>query len=371
MKVTIPLELLKKRLSFVTHAISTRSPLPILTNILLDADAQGLTISGTDLEIGMQVKLQATIDEEGATTVPARTFSELIHSLSGEDITLLLKESVLEVTSSKTKSVFQTIPATEFPKLYEEQGTHIATFPTTAITRDLTALLFATSSETTRPALSGVLFRKEGGGLLLVATDGYRLSLRRQGSQMKFDEKSIVSSLIVPSRVLKEVVAMRDEGEEVKVYIEKDANQILFILGSMTLVGRLIEAEFPPFEKIIPQDHTSEIRFAREELQNAVKICSIFARDSANIIKFSLSPTKLTVSSQTPSLGENTVEVDATLTGEENEIAFNARYLLDVLGNLPSSELLFQMTGPLNPGVFKMKDDNSFLHLIMPIRIQQ
>jgi DNA polymerase III subunit beta len=125
-----------------------------------------------------------------------------------------------------------------------------------------------------------------------------------------------------------------------------------------------------PYEKIIPLDFSAKIAFNREELLKAVRICSIFARDSANIIKLALQKTTITVSSQAGSVGENTVTIDAQLSGEENEIAFNAKYLLDVLSHLPDDQLVFEMTGPLNPGVFRTEKDPSFLHLIMPIRVQ-
>jgi DNA polymerase-3 subunit beta len=154
------------------------------------------------------------------------------------------------------------------------------------------------------------------------------------------------------------------------VYISKESSQILFEQGETLLIGRLIDGTFPNYEKIIPTDFSANIQFDREEMLKAVKICSIFARDSANIIKLSLSKNQILVSSKSPSLGENTVTVDATLKGEENEIAFNSRYLIDVLSGITDKELVFEMTGPLNPGVFKIKDDNSYLHLIMPVRLQ-
>ncbi len=370
MKVTISLDIFKKQLALINHAVSARSQLPILTNILIEVKGNTLTLSSTDLEIGIVAQIPVSPEEEGSTTVPARTFSELISSIPDDTITLTLDGSTLEVTSKKTKSLFQTIAASEFPKLFEEKGLEIAKLSMKNLSHELGAILFSASTETTRPALAGILVRNEEKGFLLVATDGYRLSLKHYVDTMAKEGASL-ETLIVPARVFREVLYMKDDTETVRVYLEKEANQIIFEGNGITLVGRLIEAEFPNFEKIIPTDHTTEIVFNRDELHKAVKICSIFARDSANIIKLSLKPTQIVVSSQTPSLGENTVEVDAVLKGEENEIAFNARYLLDALSNLPGDELQFQMTGPLNPGVFTLKEDTSFLHLIMPIRIQQ
>lgn len=366
MKVTVKTDLLQKKLSLVNHAISTKNQLPILSHILLETNDGTITLSSTDLEIGITTKIQAEVIEQGSITVPAKTFIELVNSFTKDDVELESKEGSLSVKTKNSKSTFQTLPVEEFPKLYQEKGEKIATLDTESITSDFESVLFAASTDTTRPALSGVLVKGEPQGLLLVATDGYRLSLKH--SKTESPDESI--SLILPSRIFREVVSLKDEGKTVSVYVAKDQNQIMFEQNQTLLIGRLIDAQFPAYEKIIPQDHSTKTSFDREELLKAVKMCSIFARESANIITFSLKKTSIEVSSKTPSLGENTVTVDAKLTGEENEIAFNARYLLDVLTHVDAKDMAFEMTGPLNPGVFTIEADNSYLHLIMPIRVQ-
>lgn len=371
MKVTVLAETLQKKLGYLNHAISSRSDLPILLNLLLEAQNGVLRISSTDLEIGIQSQISAEIEEEGAITVPAKTFTELINSLSNEKITLVMNENSLLVQSKKTKSAFQTIQATEFPKLFEEKGDVIAKVKFSELKHDTSMVVFSASTDSARPALSGILIKKEGSGFLFVGTDGYRLSLKHHivpGEAVTSGTEE--QALLVPARVMREVLALKEEGDEMGMYVSKESNQVIFEQGETLLIGRLIQAEFPNYERIIPSDHNSRTFFDREELLKAVKICSIFAREAANIIQLSLKKDKIIVSSQTPSLGENSVEVEANLTGEENDIAFNARYLLDILSGIPQAELSFEMTGPLNPGVFKLKDDASFLHLIMPIRVQ-
>lgn len=370
MKLTLRTDNLQKKLSFINHAISSKNDLPILLNILLSAKNGILTLSSTDLEIGIYTTLPVEVEEEGSITVPAKTFSELINSLSQETLTIETKEKSLMVNSKKTKSSFQTIPAEDFPKLFEEKGEILAKLSAKDLHTDFSCVIFASSLEAARPALSGILIRQEGKGFLLVATDGYRLSLKKTemlGVQEVVTQEE--KSVIIPARVFREVLSLK-EADEVTIYIAKNSNQVIFELGETIIIGRLIEAEFPSFAKIIPSDFSLQINFDREELLKAVKICSIFARDSANIIKLSCKQEKIVVSSQATTAGENTVEVEAHLQGEENEIAFNARYLLDVLSNIEQNELVFEMTGPLNPGVFKVKDDASFLHLIMPIKVQ-
>ncbi len=368
MKVSILTSNLQNKLSFINHAVSQKSQIPILLNLLLETIDNKLKISSTDLEIGIEVFIQATIEEEGNVTIPAKTFIELINSISEESLILQTEGDKITILSKKTKSVFQTIKSDEFPKLYKEKGSKIATFNEEEMRKDFSLIIFSASQDTTRPALSGVLIKNEEDGFLLVATDGYRLSLKHHkapGAVVK-----TMNTLIIPARVFREIMSIKEESSDIEVFASKESSQVIFNQGETLLVGRLIEGAFPNYEKIIPTDFSTQVFFDREEMQKAVKICSIFARDSANIIKFTLNKNQIIVSSQSPSIGENTVTIDALLKGEENEIAFNAHYLHDVLSGVEEKDMVFEMTGPLNPGVFKIKDDNSFLHLIMPVRVQ-
>ena len=377
MKVSFLSENISKKISFVGHAVSSRSQLPVLLNLLLVAKKGNFFISSTDLEIGIEVAVAANIQEEGEITVPAKPFYELLGSVSKGKVTLYTKNNSLFFETDKIKTVFQTIPAEDFPKLYEERGEKIAVFNAKALDSGLPKIVFAASQDSGRPALSGVLIRREGKdkGFLMVATDGYRLSLEK-GVGLGIPSEKNDSSFLVPSRLIRELISVRDWGEEIEVYSSGKSNQIIFFLKDGVLVGRLIEAEFPNYEKIIPSDFSTRVVTDREDLLRSVKTCSIFAREAANIIKLSLEKGssskagKIVVSASAPSLGETSVEVEAVVEGEENEIAFNARYLLEFLGSVDSEKIIFEMTGPLNPGVFKIEGDPNYLHIIMPIRIQ-
>lgn len=368
MKLNILTVNIQSKLSFINHAISLKSQIPILLNVLLETEENKLKISSTDLEIGIEVYIPADIEEQGSITIPAKTFIELINSIPDDSLTLQTENETLIVKSKKTKSVFQTIKSDEFPKLYKDRGEKIATFHEGQMQKDFASIIFAAALDTTRPALSGVLVKNEEGGFLLVATDGYRLSLKHH----KTIENNVkaANTFIIPARVFRELMSVKEQSKDIDVFASEESSQILFAQGETLLVGRLIEGAFPNYEKIIPSDFSTSVSFDREDMQKAVKICSIFARDSANIIKLSLQKNQIIVSSQSPSVGENTVTVEADLRGEENEIAFNARYLQDVFSALTEKDMIFEMTGPLNPGVFKIKEDNSFLHLIMPVRVQ-
>lgn len=379
MRLRVLSESLQKKLPFLNHAVSSKSQLPILLNIALSASGGFLTLQTTDLEIGIYIQIETIIEEEGEITVPAKIFSELIASLPQEEITFQTTGTKLEVLSKKTKSVFQTIPKEEFPALFKEKGKEVATIASKSMQEDFAKVVFSASLDTTRPALSGILIKKEqfGGeangkaGFLLVATDGYRLSLKHhKPQQMQQWQETEEKTILIPSRVLKELLAMKEEGTTITLFISEENNQVLFSQGATVLVGRLIEGQYPPYQKIIPSDFETRVSFSREAMQKAVKVCSVFARDTANIMKLSLRKEEIIVSANSPQLGENTVSVEAKMSGEENDIAFNGRYLHDFFSNITEEQIIFEMTGPLNPGVFKIENDDSFLHLIMPIRVQ-
>jgi DNA polymerase-3 subunit beta len=367
MKLTFLSDNLQKKISFLNHAISLRGQLPILSNFLLEAKKGKLTISATDLEIGISSSIIVNIETEGRITIPAKNFSDLLTNLGSQKITLSLDKETLTLKGEKITASFQTIPADDFPKLYEEKGEELTSFKKPEIEEYILRVVFAAAQDSSRPALSGILFDEEKNSVTLVSTDGVRLSL--QNSVFKTKEE-LKKPIIVPARIIKELLAIKEDEDSVRVFVSEENNQILFAQGETTLVGRLIGAEYPDYQKIIPQNFDTKVNLSRDELLNAIKICSVFAREAANIIKFTITKEKMIVSANSPAVGEDNVEVEVKTTGEENEIAFNAKYLLDILTAIDKEDLVFEMTGPLNPGVFKIKDDEKFLHLIMPIRVQ-
>lgn len=358
---------LQKKINFLNHAVSTRGQLPILSNFLLEVKKGKLLISATDLEIGISSGILVNVEKEGSITVPAKNFSDLLSNLGDQKISLTQEGETLKLTGEKIKASFQTMPAEEFPKLYEEKGEEFISIKKSQIEEYIERVVFSAAQESSRPALSGILLDKEKNEVIMIATDGYRLSLQKNVFKTK---EELGKPLVIPSRILREILSFKEEDDQLKIYVSEKNNQVLFELGETTLVGRLIEGEFPEYQKIIPTEFNTKVYFSKDELLNAIKICSVFARETANIIKFTIEKNKIIVSANSPSVGEDTVEVEAKTEGEENEIAFNAKYVLDLLTALQKEDIVFEMTGPLNPGVFKIKEDNSFLHLIMPIRVQ-
>jgi DNA polymerase-3 subunit beta len=368
MKATFLTENLQKCLSFVNHAVSSSNQLEILSAFLITTEKGRLVIKATDLEIGITSSIPANIEEDGAVCIPAKTFFDLINNISEEKISIETEKQTLHIKGKKIKMAFQTLPHEDFPNLYEDKGEEIAVLKKETVLEDFSKVAFAASQDSGRPALSGVLIKKQKSGFLMVATDGYRLSLKNNVI-IKTKGKDEAIELLLSARVIRELASVKQD-EDISIFVSGKNNQAIFIQGETILVGRLIEAEYPNYEKIIPTDLGTKAEFDKNEMQKAIKMCSVFARETANIVKVSVKKDKIVVSANTPSAGENEVEVDAKVTGEENEIAFNARYLLDLFSNINEENMSFEMAGPLNPGVFKITGDNSFLHLIMPIRVQ-
>lgn len=367
MLVSILSENLSKKISFLNHAVSSRAQLPILSNFLMQAKDGKLTISATDLEIGIVCSVAASIEEEGEVTVPAKNFVDLVSNIVSQKITLELEGNVLKLKGDKVKASFPTIPADEFPKLYEKKGDLFLTLEKEDIEKFLTRISFAAAIDSPRPALMGVLLENQKQSLVFVATDQYRLSLQKTPLKPTGE---LAEPIVIPAKLIKETMFLKDEAP-LEFYMSKESNQVLVCQQDTVLVGRLIDAQYPPYEKIIPQESSTKTLFNREDLLNAIKICSVFARETANVVKISIEKERIIVSANSPSVGEDSAELEAKTTGEDNEIAFNAKYLIDVLSTLSDEELTFEMSGPLNPGVFRIKDDNNFLHLIMPIRVQE
>ncbi|OGH19262.1 MAG: DNA polymerase III subunit beta [Candidatus Levybacteria bacterium RIFCSPHIGHO2_12_FULL_38_12] len=374
MKLHVLSENITRKLPLLLRAVSTKTQLPVLLNFLILTQDGKLVIKSTDLEIGIEVSIPVNIEEEGGATVVARKFYDLISSLPPEKITIETLDSGLIIKTSKTKSTLQIIPAEEFPKLYEETGRRLTGFKNKDLKDCIVPVVFAASSDITRPALSGVYIKQEEDSFLLVATDGYRLSLKRYIGKIvhkKPAEKEWEKPLLVPSRLFKEINTLKGEDEEeVIFYISKNNNQILFKTTDTIIVGRLIEAEYPNYQKIIPSSFQTRVVFDREEVEKAIKIASVFAREASNVVKFEMKDKRIFISANAPSVGENIVEVEADIQGDENQIAYNARYLLDLFANSTSDQLVLEMTESLSPGVFKIPNDDTFLHLIMPIRVQ-
>ena len=377
MKVQVLQENLIKALNTACRLISAKAQLPVLANILIATEENRLKIASTNLEMGATIWIGAKIEKEGAITLPSRILQEFISSLPAEKIDLEVKENIASLTCGLNKALFNGIAASEFPVLPKSEK-KVFVFPGPIFLEAISQVAFASASDEGRPILTGVSVKTDGKLLTFAATDGYRLSVKKielEKVAIEESKKEKVKSLVIPAKSLIEVGRILTEQQKqeknlVEMGLTKDENQAVFTFPDIELSTRLLEGEFPDYEKIIPTEYTSKIFLDKEELNQAVKIASIFARDSANIVRLKFTEGKLTISANSPQVGENTSEIGAKIEGEGGEIAFNYRFLLDFLNSVTAGEVVFEMTGPLNPGVFKVKDDPSLIHIIMPVRLQ-
>lgn len=367
MKVVVLQENLNQTLTTVCRLTTTRSQLPILANILLKTEKGRLRLSATNLETGINYCLGAKVQKEGEITVPAKVILELVSSLSAGKVNLIVEGDILKVETLHSRAEVNGINAAEFPEVARFKGQPDFVFAAEKFREMIDQVCFAAAVDETRPVLAGARMAREAGNLVLAATDGYRLSVKKIKG---FKSEKLKKALIVPARTLQEVARIKERGE-VKLLVSKKENQIIFGLDDVEVVCRLIEGQFPDFNKVIPEDHRTRFLVDKEALVKAVKLAAIFARETANIVKFEIQDSSLEISANAPQVGKNASEIEIKNEGEENKIAFNFRYLLDFLTTVSAEEVIFEMGDPLNPGVFRLPKDDSFLHIIMPVRVQE
>lgn len=368
MHLIILKENLSKALSLVCRYVSNRPQLPILSNILLKAKENQLKISATNLELGIIYSLGAKIEKEGEITIPGRLINEFVSSLVTDKVEFILDGTNLIVKTNKTHASFTTTAAADFPSFPSIEQTK-KTFPLNKLKESILRTVFAASTDEMRPVLTGVKTTIKDGKISFVATDGYRLSIE----QTAFPDKQEDLQTILPATSLLEIVRAATEvkADEVGFSIIEAKNQVVFTLPNIQIFTRLIDGEFPNIEKIIPIGFKTKAIIDKEQLTTAVKTTSLFARGAANIVKIKIEKEGLRLTAVTPQLGEEEDFIEAKVEGEEVEIAFNFRFLLDLLANFPDKELVLEASGPLAPGVFKPTSSNiSYLHLIMPVRVQ-
>jgi DNA polymerase-3 subunit beta len=362
-------ENLARGLSVVSRAVSNRSTLPVLANVLLKTEDAGLKLTATNLEIGITYWVPGKIESDGATTVPAKLLTDLVSSLpAGDRVDLALQAGdTLHLRCGRFETHIKGIDADEFPAIGaagERPTTRIAQ---NALRRALAETVFAAASDEARPILTGVLARFEGDQVTLAAADNYRIAVKTIAILDPVPETSVV----IPARALVELSrVLADVEDPVEVVLAASRNQVLFHLDGIDLVSRLIDGQFPNYQQVVPQTHTTRAVFDREELLRAVRPAALIAHESANIVKLQIAGDDepgITVSASAE-VGDHVGQVEATVEGDGTTIAFNARYLADVLTNVSADQFALELNGPLSPGVFKPLGDDHYIHVVMPVR---
>jgi len=377
MKTSILQENLNKGFSITSRIINSKTTLPILNNILLSTEEGKLKLTATNLETGINIWLPAKKEKKGKFTVPAKDLTEFVSSLGAGKIQLEEKQEKLQMTSGVYKAVFNGMSAAEFPKVPSLRDKDLSSKKMKKFELDakdfikaVNHVCFSAAIDETRPVLTGVRLSSDKDKLQFVATDGYRLSLKK----IKLEKKIDIPVLIIPAKTLMEIARIiSGEGtvKKLKIAIIKEAKQIIFSFNEIEVVARLIEGEFPDFTKIIPEKGESKIIIDKEDFDKAIKSSSIFARRSANIIKLKFENKSLKITANAPEVGKNEVELAVKFQGEKTQIAFNYRFLQDFAASFDKDVFTLEISGALKPGLFKAEKDDSFLHVIMPVRLQE
>lgn len=352
-------------LSSVSRSCGARAQLPVLGNILLQAQGGKMKLSATNLEIGVVKCLKAEIEEEGEVTVPAKILVEVVSNLAGQKLEISSLNDQLTISSPNFSAVINGISASEFPSIPLSGKEAIGLKPD-ILTDSLPKIAFASAAEEARPVLTGILTEIKDGKIQLVATDGYRLSYKESPIEEKINFKTLI-----PKRGLEEVARLltEEETEVVKISLSDDQNQIIFKFGDTQLSSRLIEGQFPAWEKVIPQSFKARIAVDRGELLKAVKLASIFSRNEANMVRVKNLPTKLVITSESREFGNQKTEVEAQSEGEDLDIVFNSKFLQDVLSAIPSSQVTMELSGNLSAALIRPVGDDSLKYIIMPVNL--
>ncbi|MBN1487293.1 MAG: DNA polymerase III subunit beta [Anaerolineae bacterium] len=370
MKLSCLQENISRGLGIVGRAVPSRTTMPILGNVLLATDHGQLKLAATNMELSIVHWVGARVETDGQITVPARNFIDLVNSLPPDQVSMELDTEALTLGLScgSVKASFRGISADEFPILPEPEDGGGFAVEAGDLNTGLGQVTFAASTDESHPVLTGVLAEFEGETVTLAAADGFRLSLRTIPLIHPVPEPF---SVIIPARALSELERILGSQEEpVLISTTRPHNQVLFQFKDTVLNSQLIDGNFPDVRRIIPQSHTTRLVVGRDELLQACKRAAIFARDVANIVRLTINPGEVIVSAASAESGQGSTGLVANVEGnEELEIAFNVRFLIDVLSALDTPQVAIEMNEPTNPGLIRGVGDDAFLHVVMPMHL--
>jgi len=376
MKLSCLQENLDRGLNVVGRAVAVRTTLPITNNVLLATDKSRLKLSATNLEMAISCWIGAKVEEEGAITVPARLLSEFISSLPSEkvDINLSPQTKTLGLKCARFEARISGVDAKDFPPIPRVEGGIATKVEVEALRQAIGQVAFAAATEESRPVLTGVDAEFDGDTLTLAAADGFRLAVYKLPLAQAVSQKTEV---IIPARTLAELNRlMADQEEAVEITVNPEKGQALFRLKDIELVSQLIQGSFPNYSQLIPKKFNTKAVISVADFLRATKTASIFARDGSGIVRLvvapggEMTPGKVTVSARSEEIGDDVGDIDAMVEGEEAKIAFNGKYLSDVLSVLHEAQVALETTNPSSPGVLKPVGSDNYIHVVMPMFVQ-
>lgn len=375
MKVSVLQENLAHGLNIVSRAVSPRSTLPVLANVLVATDEGRLRLSATNLELGITCWIGAKIEEEGSTTVPARTFTDLVSTLPNDRVSMCLnvRTQTLNVRCGASNTDIKCIDAQEFPPIPVPDLSNGLQINVSDLKEMIQQVVFAASTDEARPILTGVLVNVQGNKIMLQSADGFRLSVRR--AELSAPVSKPIKA-VIPARALSELARIAGDGEQVvTMVVPPGRGQVIFRMKDVELVSQLIEGSFPDLEQVIPRSYQTRTVLSTTAFFKACKQAEIFAREGSHIARIhinpggELQPGTVEISGQSEETGYNQNVVDASIEGPTLLIAFNVRFLREVLDVIKTPNVALETTADTAPGVLRPVGEDNFLHVIMPMHL--
>ena len=362
MKIKILKQAFLKNIQHVQNIISSKSSLPILSNILIEAEKKRVILTSTDLDIGISSVLETDVEEEGAITIPAKRFNDIIKELPDEDISIsTMKNNSMVIKCSKCFFKIIGLPKEEFPKLPEFTDEPSVVIKQSVLKSMINMTHFSMSHDDTRYVLNGSLFLFKGKKLTIVTTDGKRLSLVKKD----IEKDGLNKAIIVPAKTIYELNRILGDEGDIKIVFSE--NQVKFDLKNITIISRLIEGDFPNYEQVVPKEPQEKIMIQRSQLLDGIKRAALLTTQDSQSVKFEILKNKIVVSKSSPNIGEVREEMDTVYKGPEITVGFNPNYIMDVLKVIPQDEIALEVFGPDKPAVIRIED--WFLYLALPMQL--
>ncbi len=386
MKLSCLQENLARGLGVVGRAVASRSTLPITQNVMLSSDQGMLRLSATNLEIAITTWIGAMIEEEGAITVPHRLIADLVNSLPSDRIDLDLRGpdpddpnagggSVLHISCGRSRTHINGASADDFPPIPQVDSGFATNIDPSVLRQGIGLVAFSAASDESRPVLTGVELKLEESNLVMAAADGFRLAVYTgQLSEPVADELKV----IVPARTMNEIQRLASEqSAPVQVTLSPEKGQVMFKLEHVEVVSQLLQGNFPNYDQLIPERYETRAVMELDDLKRATQSAAVFARDGSNIVRLEMMPQEsgeggqLKVSARSEEVGDNLDELDIDqLDGQDAKIAFNVRYLMDIVNVLGRGKVALEVTNSSSPGVFRPADSDHYVHVVMPMYVQ-
>jgi len=362
MKFKVEKDSLIAAIQTVQNIITSKSALPILSNILIETQQGGIRLTATDLDIGITCVIPVDIQEQGAITIPAKRFSDIVKEFPVDTVSVTTKKNNLVVIDSELcQFKIMGLAKEEFPKLPEFKDKKVIKVEQATLKEILALTSFAVSFDETRYILNGILFKIGGGVLTLVSTDGKRLAVAERKLNTDLDADL---SIIVPIKTIHELNRNLKETGELSLVV--GSNQALFDLGSVVIISRLIEGEFPDYKQVVPAVSENKMRIGRNQFLLAVKRAALLATQGYQAVKLEVFKNKLVISKSTPDVGEFHEELATEYQGRELVIGFNPVYLMDILKSLSDETINLELTDGEKPGVIRI---SGYVYIVLPMRI--